>query len=244
MDDSSRKCLQLTKSEFGFGHGVVWSGGGLPPWAHHCRLSANSHWPCSQQPVSKIKGCLRIELVFREMDQPLTRPPCFPLTGVVLLSASNGFGHLGVGWIHHDRLDEAAPQACRHWCPEVCLHVSASRFDVAVHSHWSAWMLTLIAWLRPRAPSVRARSVRRFTADALGPSTEQKSSLIERVKGRHQVPLVALGAAMLQFQTEQQSRLSPGVHSGAQLLPFPRGAFELRPAPTSCAHQQERLQLS
>ena len=40
---------------------------------------------------------LRIELFCREMDQPLTRPPCFSLTGVVLLSAMNGVGLLGVG---------------------------------------------------------------------------------------------------------------------------------------------------
>ena len=39
---------------------------------------------------------LRIELVCREMDQPLTRPPCFPLAGFVLLSANYGVGLLGV----------------------------------------------------------------------------------------------------------------------------------------------------
>ena len=40
---------------------------------------------------------LRIELFCREMDQPLTRPPCFSLAGFVLLSAMNGVGLRGVG---------------------------------------------------------------------------------------------------------------------------------------------------
>ena len=49
---------------------------------------------------------LTIELFCREMDQPLTRPPCFPLAGFVLLSAMNGVGLLGVGCIHNDRHDK------------------------------------------------------------------------------------------------------------------------------------------
>ena len=49
---------------------------------------------------------LEFELICREMDQPLTRPPCFSLTGVVLLSAMNGVGLLGVGWTQHGRYDK------------------------------------------------------------------------------------------------------------------------------------------
>ena len=43
------------------------------------------------------QSLLRIELFCQEKDQPFTRPPCFPLAGFVLLSASNGVGLLGVG---------------------------------------------------------------------------------------------------------------------------------------------------
>ena len=48
-------------------------------------------------PCDPAHRVLRIEIVCREMDQPLTRPPCFSLKGVVLLSASSGVGLLGVG---------------------------------------------------------------------------------------------------------------------------------------------------
>ena len=103
---SSRDLLELFKIECNVGHGFVWSRGGRPPWTQHRRVAANTHWPGSQQPVILLTGCLRIELFCREMDQPLTRPPCFSLAGVVLLSAMNGLGLLGVGWTHHDRYDK------------------------------------------------------------------------------------------------------------------------------------------
>ena len=55
-------------------------------------------WSCSQPPG--------VWMICWEIDQSLTRPLFFSLMGVVLLSAMNGVGLLGVGWTNHDRYEK------------------------------------------------------------------------------------------------------------------------------------------